>query len=182
MVKKINTHEFTLVLDCVTDKTQGLEDHLFKAGCDDALINFRGGTVYLDFNREAPSFEDAVISAIKDTESSPLGARVINILPDDFVNESEIAKRLAQSRQTVSLWVSGKRRQSILFPNPISKLSDKSPMWRWHDVVQWLYKQRLIKDSTIVDTALFIGHLNAILDERDPQVKKYRHCILARLC
>lgn len=181
MKKKLDHHKFTLVLEGVDDNTKKLEDYLFKAGCDDALINFRSGTVYLDFNREAHLFEDAVISAIKNIESSPLGMRVISILPDDFVNESEIAKRLNQNRQTVSLWVKRERRQSIPFPNPILKLSDKSPMWRWYQVVYWLYQQQLIQDTKIVESAKFIAHTNAILSERDPQVKKYRHYILNRL-
>lgn len=177
-----NIHEFTLVLDHVNDKTIGLEDHLFNCGCDDALINFRSGTVYLDFNRQAPSLEDAVISAIKDIESSPLGAKVINILPDDLVNESEIAKRLARTRQTVSLWVKrARRKKNTFFPNPISKLSDKSPLWRWHDVVKWLYDQNLIHDRRLIDSAMFIGNLNAVLSERDPQVREYRHRILRKL-
>lgn len=179
MDNKSHTHEFTLVLDRVNDKTEKLEDHLFEAGCDDALINFRSGTVYLDFNRDALSFENAVISAIQEVESSPLGAKVISILPDDFVSESEIAKRLGRSRQTVSLWVKRERRE--FFPNPISKLSDKSPLWRWHDVVKWLHDQNLIKDEQLLESALFLGNINAILSERDPEIREYRHRILDKL-
>ena len=181
MKNKLNIYEFTLVLGGVNDKTERLEDQLFEAGCHDALINFRSGTVYLDFNRESPCFEDAVISAIKEVESSQLKARVISILPDDFVNESDIAKRLNQSRQIISLWVRRERRQKIPFPNPISKLSDKSPIWRWYDVAIWLYQQELIKDSAVVESAKFIGHINVVLSERDPQIRKYRHAILTRL-
>ena len=125
-MKKLEAYEFTLVLDGVDDQTEGLEDQLFDAGCDDALINFRNGTVYLDFNREASSVEDAVISAIKDVENSTLVVKVISILPDDQVSAAEIAKRLNKSRQIVSLWVKRERRQGLPFPNPISKLTDTS--------------------------------------------------------
>ena len=93
-MKKLDTYEFTLVLDGVDDQTVGLEDQLFEAGFDDALINFRNGTVYLDFSRESTSIDDAVISAIKSIENSKLGVRVISILSDDIVNELEIAKML----------------------------------------------------------------------------------------
>ena len=99
----------------------------------------------------------------------------------DFVNESEIAKRLNQNRQTVSLWVKRERRQSIPFPNPVLKLSDKSPMWRWYQVVHWLHQQQLIQDEKIVESAKFIAHINAVIAERDPLIKKYRHRILNRL-
>src|SRR4051812_26849095 len=104
-MKKLNAYEFTLVLDGIDDETEKLEDQLFEAGCDDALINFRYRTVYLDFSREAKSLEDAVISAIKAIENSKLNVKVSHILPDELVNEADIAKRLDKSRQLVSLWV-----------------------------------------------------------------------------
>src|SRR5436189_5562260 len=110
-------HNFTLILKHVHDKTEELEDSLFEAGCDDALINYRGSVVYLDFTRKAKSFKEAVISAIKDTESSVIFTEVANIAPGDLVTESEIAKRLNKPRQTVSLWINKARRKS--FPNPV---------------------------------------------------------------
>ncbi len=178
---KQQTFEFALVLDRVDDKTENLEDHLFTAGCDDALINFRNGTVYLDFARTANSLEDAVILAIQDVESSELNAKVISILPDDLVSETEIASRLNKSRQTVSLWIKRERRPKTPFPNPVLKLSDKSPLWRWHDVTKWLFQQRMISDASIVDSAMFIENINAVLGERDPNIRKYRHNILSKL-
>lgn len=180
-MKKLDTYEFTLILDGVYDQTEGLEDQLFEAGCGDALINFRNGTVYLDFNREATSVDEAVISAIKSVENSKLGAKVISILPDDLVSESEITKRLDTNRQTVSLWVKRERRQEIPFPNPISKLTEKSPLWRWYEVVKWLHQNKLMKNQKVVDLALFIENINAVLGERDPEIQQYRHQILKKL-
>jgi len=121
-------YHFTLILSGVDDHTEGLEDALFEAGCDDALINFRNGTVYLDFTREAGCFDDAVICAIKDVESSTLPAKVIRMAPDNYVSISDIAKRLAVKRQTISLWVNGARRITQAFPKPIMKLNTKSPL------------------------------------------------------
>ena len=180
-MKKLQQHEFTLVLGGVDDLSEGLDDQLYNAGCDDALINFRNGTVYIDFNREDASIEEAVITAIKQIESIPARARVISILPDDFVSESEIARRLNQNKQTVSLWVKRERRQKLPFPNPILKLSEKSPLWRWHEVINWLHQQELLQDKSLVESAKFISHINAVLGERDPHIKKYRHDILNRL-
>jgi len=174
--------EFTLVLDGVDENTDGLEDALFEAGCDDALINFRDRTVYLDFDREDSSLEKAVLSAIQAVENCGLGAKIIRILPDDLVNISDISKRLGKDRQLVSLWMKGERRQRGLpFPPPVLKLSEKSPMWRWYLVVKWLQEQNLIHDTKIVDDAKFLEHINAVLDERDPEVKKYRHALLKSL-
>lgn len=95
MMKKI--HEFTLVLEDVDTQTPGLEDTLFAAGCDDMLINFRNGKVYLDFAREDLSLESAVLSAIQAVEGCGLGIKVIRILPDDLVTMFNIAKSLKKA-------------------------------------------------------------------------------------
>lgn len=175
-------YEFTLVLDGVDENTQGLEDSLFEAGCDDALINFRNGTVYLDFDREESSLVNAVLSAIRDVEGCGIGAKVIRILPDDLVSISDIAKRLNKGRQLVSLWVNRERRQQgAPFPPPVLKLSEKSPMWRWYLVAKWLNDQNIVQDLKMVEYAKFLENLNAILDERDPEIKRYRHEILDKL-
>ncbi len=180
MMKEI--YEFTLVLDGVDENTQSLEDALFEAECDDALINFRNGTVYLDFDREGSSLEEAVLSAIQAVEGCGIGAKVIRTLPDDLVSISDIAKRLNKDRQLVSLWVKGERRQQGLpFPPPVLKLSEKSPLWRWYLVVKWLLEQNLIQNPKMVDYAKFVENLNAVLDERDPEIKRYRHELLDKL-
>jgi len=77
------------------------------------LINFRNGTVYLDFDRKAPNFEDAVISAIKSVENTSLNMTVISVAPDYYVSESEVAERLHVKRQTVSFVISVKKNIEI---------------------------------------------------------------------
>lgn len=175
-------HEFTLVLEGVNDNTPHLEDRLFEAGCSDALINFRNGTVYLDFSRQEQSFEAAIFSAIHAVENCGLDIKVIRILPDDLVSISDIAKRLNTDRQRVSQWVKGERRQhGKPFPPAILKLSEKSPLWRWYSVVQWLYDQKIIQDIKIIDNAKFIENLNVVLDERNSDLRKYRDEVLEKL-
>jgi hypothetical protein len=175
-------HEFTLVLAGVHSETAELEDLLFAAQCDDALIHFRNSTVYLDFSREAPTLEGAVISAIQSIESGVPGATVVSVLPDDFVSEAEIARRLHKGRQTISLWVRGERRKSNEpFPGPISNLSDKSPLWSWYEVAQWLLQNHIIADSGLVESALLMDQFNAVLRERDPTVQNYRKRLLVKL-
>jgi len=178
---KLKHFEFTLVLAGVNYATSHLEDHLYEAGCDDALINYRSGTVYLDFTRKSSSLNEAVISAIKQIELCPLGAKVISIGPDNLVSESEIAKRLNLKRQAVSLWVKGLRRPNEKFPNPVMKLSDASPLWRWHEVVAWSIKNKLINDKAALDEAVFIENLNLVLEERalpGKNIRKMLHQLL----
>lgn len=180
MTKELSDYQFTLVLKGVDPQTPLLEDSLFEAGCDDALINFKNNTVYLEFDRVADTLEDAVITAIQDVESSSVCAEVAYVTPEDLVTESDIAKRLNKKRQAVSLWVKGERRIHHPFPNPIMKLEDRSPCWRWREIITWLYENELTQKEE-VDNAYFLAHLNAALEERDPETNKFRQHLLKQL-
>ncbi|MFI4937068.1 MAG: helix-turn-helix transcriptional regulator [Candidatus Berkiellales bacterium] len=175
-----NTYQFILVLKNVDDNTPNLEDSLYEAGCNDALINFRNGAVYLHFDRKDVSLEKAVLSAIKNVESSSVNAVVINVGPEDLVTESEIAKRLNVERQTVSLWIKGERRKEKPFPKPITKLSAKSPFWKWREVVEWFYDNPSIKEKEEIENARFLESVNVVLQERDPTLKKSREGLLKK--
>ncbi|OGO92835.1 MAG: hypothetical protein A3F10_04630 [Coxiella sp. RIFCSPHIGHO2_12_FULL_42_15] len=173
-------HEFTLVLKNVDESTSNLEDSLYEAGCDDALINFRNGAVYLDFNREATTLEEAVLNAIKDVESSSIGAIVATVAPEDLVTESEVAKRLHVKRQAVSLWMKGERRKTHSFPKPIMKLGDRSPLWKWCEIVEWLYQNRLIEEKKLLENATFLENINSILADRNAIDRKSRQSLLKK--
>jgi hypothetical protein len=54
---------------------------MFDAGCDDALIAVIDNTHYLDFDRDAPSFEAAVESAKRDVERA--GGDVVRVTPPE---------------------------------------------------------------------------------------------------
>ena len=83
------TWTFTLVLSGVHTLTDEVEDALFEASCDDALVGTRDGIFFLDFAREALSFRAAVLSAIADVEEAGIGARVVRVEPDDQVTMTE---------------------------------------------------------------------------------------------
>ena len=72
------SHAFTLRISGI-DTSGNYEDRLYKAGCDDALPAVVGGQLYLDFDRDAASFEDAVQSARQDVERA--GGHVEAIMP-----------------------------------------------------------------------------------------------------
>lgn len=171
--------QFTLILKNVDENTPQLEDHLYEAGCDDALINYRGGAVFLDFDREADSFEEAVISAIKNVKSSLVDAEIARIGPENLVTESEIAKKLNKSRQAISLWIQGARRKS--FPHPVMRLDEKSPLWKWDEVVQWLCSNEIVDDKELLSNAKFISNINAALEECDKDTRETRHALLERI-
>ncbi len=127
------------------------------------------------------SLKNAVISAIKNVESSSVKPIVIRVGPEDFVTESEIAERLPFKKQAVSLWINGKRRVLPRFPWPVMKLSSHSPLWKWREVTEWLYSHKLIKELSVIENAMFLEDINAALEERDKDVFEARQKILKQL-
>jgi hypothetical protein len=74
-------HSFAVVIDGVdlTGPGSSDADALYEADCTDALLTSSGGTQRAVFDREAPSFADAVASAITAIESAVPGARVVAV-------------------------------------------------------------------------------------------------------
>ena len=167
-----NIHQFTLLLDGVKADTPNLEDSLFEAGCDDALINTKSGTVYLDFDREGETLEKAIISAINDVESASINALVVSIEPEHLVSVSDIAKRLSISKQAVSMFVHGERGDGD-FPNPVLKIQSKSALWKWSSVAKWLFNQGKINDPKIIEDAQTIEDINFALNGRSKKTMSH---------
>lgn len=155
-------HHFVLVLSGIAENTEELEDVLFEANCDDALIFFKNNTVYLEFDRDAESLDDAIFSAIRAVESTHLDMRVKRIEPDMIVNLSDIAKRTNLSRQFVSMLVSGERGQGA-FPPPVSKVTSPSPLWNWSTVADWMFACNKL-DQAGLEKAHLIEDINGALE------------------
>ena len=75
-------YQFTLILANGTELTEELADAIFAAGCDDATSWQRECVVYVGFDREAASFEDAVRSAIADVQKAGCTVARVEIEPD----------------------------------------------------------------------------------------------------
>ena len=71
-------HSFSVVIDGVDLTSPGSPDAdaLYEAGCDDAVLVSDAGVQRAIFDREAPSFAEAVASAITAIETSVPGAQV----------------------------------------------------------------------------------------------------------
>lgn len=78
-----HSYRFTLILAGISDLSEEVRDTLFDSGCDDALLGRRDGKVFLDFDRKAASFRDALLSAITDVERAGLEAQVVRVEPLD---------------------------------------------------------------------------------------------------
>ena len=152
-------HEFTLVIDgdLADEKVAAT---LFEVGCDDATFGIIDGIGYGEFIREASTFADAVMSAIRQVESVA-SLRVMHIEPDDIVTMTDIAERLERTRESVRLLIAGQRGPGS-FPPPISHSRERSRLWRWSDVAEWLGQIEPEEE----ESARFMAAVNAALELR----------------
>jgi hypothetical protein len=125
---------------------------------------------YAEFDREADSLSDAIVSAVADVESVP-DLRVLRLEPDDLVTATEIAERLGRSRESVRLLIAGKRGPGS-FPAPVSHLRRRNRLWRWADVATWA-EQPQERDAHVIaafNAALELRTHTHQLDDRDRAV------------
>lgn len=66
----MKTHRFGIIAAVPDFEGQDFEDRFFRAGCDDATIGVRNGTIHLAFARVASSFDEAIASAVDDVKSA----------------------------------------------------------------------------------------------------------------
>jgi hypothetical protein len=78
----MKTYEFTLILTKGTELTDDLAEAIFEAGCDDSTPWQSEGVVFVGFDREAASFEDAVQTAIADVQKAGCTVARVEIEPD----------------------------------------------------------------------------------------------------
>jgi predicted DNA-binding transcriptional regulator AlpA len=171
----MNTYEFSMILGGVNAATAHLEDSLFEAGCNDGMICTYNSTVYIEFSREADSYKKAIVSAVKDIESSSIKAKVISVDAGGLVGLSDVAALTKISKQLIALLKDGKRGPGT-FPSPIQRIKGKQPLWRWSEVANWLHEQGKI-GIILKDNAFVTDAMNRALDERkmDPLVDEFKH-------
>jgi hypothetical protein len=99
---------FRLVLEAAAEMTEGMAEALYGAGCGDATLGQQFGEVFLDFDREAPSLDEAVRGAVMDVESA--GFKVTRIL----VDVREVSSRV-ESKSLGIPW-EGRLRRPVLLP------------------------------------------------------------------
>lgn len=129
-------HHFTLVLA----SDPGLEDGtaveaLGEAGATDATIGRGADGVWTAvFDRQGPTFDEALKSAIRDVRAAHMVVR--HVEPDDLVTQAEIAERLGRSSESVRLLASGQRGDGS-FPPPAVRTTSRGSLWRWSEVAAW---------------------------------------------
>jgi len=131
--------------------------------------------VYLEFTREADSYKEAILSAVKDIERSSIKAKVISVDAGGLVGLSDIAALTKISRQLIALMKDGKRGPGT-FPSPLQRITGKQSLWRWSDVATWLYEHGKI-ESKLMENATITGEMNRALEERNnnPLIDEFKH-------
>jgi len=130
------THSFTLVVEGPDLQSDEVIDALFDAGCDDALVGRADGIQYVDFDREADSLEDAVLSAVVGIEQID-GLAVVRIADAGLVSMADIAARTGRTRESIRLLISGERGHGG-FPAPVTDPRSRYRLWRIGEVEQWM--------------------------------------------
>lgn len=153
---------FTLTLSGVTFGQPGLEDALYESGCHDALVCAFGHSVYMVFDRDAATLDDAIASAVENIESAGIGA-IVQSVDSALVGLSDIAGMTDMSRQAIAMLKDGTRGGGD-FPCPIQRIKGQSPLWDWADVANWLSRNgRLSADSELVLNAQVLSKWNLVL-------------------
>lgn len=129
-------HHFTFILASPAGISPELEDALYTAGCDDALLYQQNGILHLEFEREAASLKEAVSSAMAAITSANVPVEIAGVEPGDIVTAAEIGRRLGLSREYVRLLVIGERGAGQ-FPMPIARPTSKMYLWSWREVAQY---------------------------------------------
>jgi hypothetical protein len=120
------------------------------------------GTFTAEFDREAPTFASAVVSALDAIRSAIPDARLLRVLPDDLVTVAAIAARTGRSDESVRLLHQGRRGPGG-FPVAAGWVNEKTKVWRWTDVARW-FADALGEAPAGAEHAPFLAALNDALD------------------
>ena len=154
-------HHFTLIVDGPDLQDDMFIDRLFEAGCDDAAIGRSDGIQYVDFDREAASLDEAVLSAVRDVEHVD-GVSVVRVADAGLVSMTDIASRIGRTRESVRLLITGARGSGRI-PRAGDRPPSRYRLWRWSDVTHWITTQ--LGEAGLPDDR-FLTVLNASLEFR----------------
>lgn len=124
------THQFDLVIE----RSSVGPDSMSGGGTDWRLQGTADGQWIVRVNRLAPTFREALVSAISDVQSSGLVVR--HVEPDDLVTQADIASRLGRTSESIRLLSLGRRGKGD-FPEPVARATLRGSLWSWSEVAVW---------------------------------------------
>lgn len=169
----MKTHDFALVAislkeldaDCVCD----LANQLFEVGVEDCTVGSSGKNIILEFDREADSYQDAVLSAIQEVKTIR-GIEIKSLDAGQFVGLSDAAEMSNLTRAALSSFSKGTRGDGS-FPTPYLRVSSKSPLYDWGEIADWLEVRGYI-ECGIADNARFTAQINMALKLKSGQLSE----------
>ena len=159
----MSTYHFTLIVDGVDLQEEPVVNGLFESGCDDALVGSTDGVQFLDFDRDASSLGEAVLSAVADAERVD-GVRVVRVADAGLASMADIAARAGRTREGVRLLVSGARGPGG-FPPPVTDPRGRYRLWRWADVDRW-FRSELGEEISLMREGRLVTAINVCLELR----------------
>ena len=169
----MTTHTFTLIVNGPDLQSDERIDDVYEAGCDDALIGRADGIQYADFDREADSFQYAVLTAVAELESIS-GVNVVRLADAGLVSMADIAARTGRTRESVRLLIAGERGPGG-FPPPVTDPRSRYRLWRSAEVAAWLRENlnTLLNDAAedhvraAINASLELRHHRAHLNDAE---------------
>ncbi len=89
---------------------------------------------FIDFDRDAASLNEAVLSAVADVERVG-GVQLVRVVDAGLAAMADIAARTGRTREGVRLFVLGACGAGG--PPPVTDLMGWHRLWRWSDVGRW---------------------------------------------
>lgn len=161
-------YNFNLVTDknsIVSDEDLfDISDELYEAGCNDGMPCVYGDTLYIEFDRKGESFEQAVVSAIKDIESVQ-NIKVTSVDAGEWVGLTDAATLSGTTKASLSRYSKGERGKGG-FPCPLQRIDSKNPLWSWSEIATWLESQDKI-ETELLEIAQATATINMSLQLRD---------------
>lgn len=131
----MTNHHFTLIVEGPDLQSEDVFDALFEAGCDDALVGRSNGVQYLDFDRDAATLQDAILTAVADVEKVE-GVEVVRLVDAGLVSMADIATRVGRTSESIRLLATGERGPGG-FPPPVNDPRSRYRLWRSSEVHHW---------------------------------------------
>ena len=75
----MKTFDFTIVLSDRNDLSEDDAEKLFEAGCDDGVPGVSNQVAIIHFSRDAPTFQEAIVTAKADVERAGLKVARVEI-------------------------------------------------------------------------------------------------------
>jgi hypothetical protein len=155
---------FTLVLD--RQPTDEELDALVAAGCDDAVFGNEEGLPVAEFDREATTMAEAIVSAVLSIEG--VGPRPMRVVDQDLLTLADIADRVGRSRESVRRYATGDRGGGG-FPPPVNPSREGTAFYRWSEVAPWL-RDRIGLELDDVEEVLVVANLILQARQHRPRV------------